>query len=184
MHKIPLSWSSAAMHLVTMFWAAGKRHRHASTTQGTGGQEGGHFPARKWLWRWAMGLGPGLKHWHNPPERLSPGCCCLSVRASAWESQAGGGWPGAGGAHGLPSLGTVHSRASPAPPLAPHLAGTVRVHGGLQHAEAQPNGAQFGGDVDDRGPAAAQPLLPRILRCLLQERQKLLAQRHRGFVNT
>lgn len=150
------------------------------------GRSGGHLPATKWLCRWEMGLGPGVKHWHNPPERLSPRCYwsrspCLRL------GEPGRGWVAWG--RWVPpwaplSTGMVHSRASPAPQLAPHLAGTVRVHGGLWHPEAQPNGAQFGGDVDDRGPAAAQPLLPHALRCLLQEWQKFLKQRHQRSVNT
>lgn len=149
-------------------------------------RRGGHLSARKWLWRWEMGLGPGVKHRHNPPERLSPRCYwsrspCLRL------GEPGRGWVAWG--RWVPpwaplSTGMVHSRASPAPHLAPHLAGTVRVHGGLWHLQTQPDGAQFGGDVDDRGPAAAQPLLPHALRCLLQEWQKFLKQRHQRSVNT
>lgn len=108
-----------------------------------------------------MGLGPGTNHQYDLPEGLSPSCCCSGLCASAWENQAGvGGWGRGCPMGSLPSMGTVPGTASPTPPLAPHLAGPVRVHGGLWQPEAQPDGAQFGGDVDDSGPAAAQTLLP------------------------
>lgn len=71
----------------------------------------------------------------------------------------------------------LHGGPSPNLPPPPHLAGTVWVHGGLQHTKTQPDGAHFGRHIDDGSPAAAQPLRPRILRCLLQERQELLAER-------
>lgn len=67
-------------------------------------------------------------------------------------------------------LEQVRGGLSPNPPLPPHLAGTVWVHGGLQHPKTQPDGAHFGRHIDDGSPAAAQPLRPRVLRRLLQER--------------
>lgn len=48
---------------------------------------------------------------------------------------------------------------------------------GASSTPRQPDGAHFGRHIDDGSPAAAQPLRPRILRCLLQERQELLAER-------
>lgn len=101
-----------------------------------------------------------------------------ALRAHPWRTRLEmGGLGQVGGSHELPPW-------SPEPPPAPHLAGTVRVHGDLQHPEAQPDGAHFGGHVDDRGPAAAQPCLLRTFCRLLQQRQEFLTQGHPRSVNT